>query len=67
MNGNQILRRLWLAVQVVVTKLKLGRLKMNPATEVFKELNEANREPTLAERTHDALKEDNVLLGETVQ
>lgn len=30
---------------------------MNPATEALEEINEESREPTLAERTHDALQD----------
>ena len=42
------------------TKLKLGRLKMKSHNEFIEEVNEAIREPTLPEKTHDALnvKED---------
>ena len=42
-------------------KLKLGRLKMDKTHEEFlEEVKEATREPTLPEKTHDALnvKED---------
>jgi hypothetical protein len=39
----------------VETKLKLGRLKMKSHNEFIEEVNEATREPTLPERTKDAL------------
>ena len=56
MNGKQILNQLWLVVQAVGIKLKLGRLKMKTHNKFIEEVKELTKQPTLPEKTHDALK-----------
>jgi len=54
MNGKQTLKWLWLVVQVVVLKLKLGRCQMKTHKEFIKEVEKAS---SLKEQTKDAFCE----------